>query len=240
MSKTTLNKKYLILGKYRDLNADNFRYICKDTGYLIKYKDIRDKFRKDLYIKSPNLKFGFSESCSDFVYLTFYFDNEDKTTETFKNLMRLIDKTHIHSIYEYDTIPPPDKLVSSYERNYIPSINSKWNDLSKEQDSLKIRINRKDLENLEVYDQDNIKISVDMLGDGNNCRLLLQNQEIIKTKIDSTTNYYKPIWNIIQIKTQMPEKVFTTCQFDDDDINAKNIEDLDDKLIWDIYEDYGY
>jgi hypothetical protein len=230
-----ISKKYIILRKYKDLVPGNIRYIVKDDGYYIKYKDTRDNLRKNLYIKTPSLKYGFSESSDKYIYLTFYFDESDKSTDSFKNLLRLLDRNHIQHLYEYDE--SPNKIVSSFERQYINTLNSKWNDLTQNEDSIKIKIDKSGIDRVEVYDQDNNQVHVSMLSNGFKCRILLQH---LGVNIYNTTvgnmSFYCPIWDVVQIKTEIPEKIFDSCQFTNDDIAAVP---EDNRLIWDIYEDYG-
>lgn len=271
-----------ILSKYYNFDAANFRYTFTNNSLkpkcLLKYKSQNDNLRKQFYVKTTNLKLGYTELSYEkdemtghyvsYCYYTFYFDEMDKQTNIFKKLMNLIDSNHIGALYKNSSfIDENASLPLTYvETHYTPFISNSQNDLTNNKECLKIKVRRDSYDGslLEIFDQDNNIISDSMLKPNYNCKLLLHHVGIGKSG-----SYFYPIWEIKQIKVEIPEKVFDECVLSDDETRPESIDSeladsgtetfvsagegpeskdlllrnkslkVDAKLIWDFYEDYN-
>lgn len=245
--------KWIIFSDPSDIPTEYLRYLTpkeiteRNLFSSIKFKDIEDNdIRKLVYIQTPNLKLGNLIWTSDGAYLELYPDCQSTNviSKQFIQSINLLDLHHISAIRDhwhkwFKNAGEQPKLVE-IEQYFLPTL--KISPVTLERDCLKIKIpyrllqhSKKQINSLDVelYDQEKDILPTAMLKPGYSAKGLLHLSGIKKDG-----DYFKPIWELRQLKVEIPEKIFDKCELsaDSDDEEEKNSEP---KLIWDFLEDHG-
>ena len=229
MSKNNImSKKYQILTAGTvELDKIQFEKLYKTANGITKANIGYNG--KPFLIRSPNVVLGSNvEKCGDFYYIDLVFDGHTKNKKNleFLDLIRNTDNLIISEIFENGKLWYPEQGTEpglcQIESQYIPSI--KLSTIYTDRYSLKLKV---PIKQVEFYDADNIEVPYQLLKAGYTTTALLQLNQVYKEG-----EHVWADWQIIQLKTQIPEQIFTGCQLADvedapDEEDETTIEDPD-------------
>ena len=179
-----------------------------------------------LLIKTPQLYFGADVvQCGEDIYVDLVFDQTNKKNNEFLTLIRNIDYLAISEIYENSHLWYPEQQcevsLCQVEKDYIPSI--KLSTVHRDRYSLKLKTK---LSAVEFFDTENSNVPYQYLKENLPTTCLLQLSDLYKEGSHSWIE-----WKIMQLKTQLPEKIPDGCQLldieDDDSSDNESIGDID-------------
>ena len=221
-----MSKKYQILtSKIVELDKIQFDKLYKTTNGITKAKINYNN--KPLLIRSPGLVLGSQiEKCGDYFYIDLVFKDKTQTKSknnlNFLNLIREIDNLIISEIFENGKLWYPEQTIEpslcQIESQYIPSI--KLSTIYSDLHSLKLKVLNKQIE---FYDNENIEIPPQLLKAGYSTTALLQLSHVYKEG-----EHLWADWQIIQLKTQIPDQIFKGCQLEDVEDDSEEDETIED------------
>jgi hypothetical protein len=218
-----MNKKIQInTASSVQLDKIQFEKLYKTSNGIIKTNVNYNS--KDLLIKGPSMFFGHDiAKCGDDFYIDLVFDKKCKKNTKFYELVKSIDFLVISEIFEnaklwYPDLPTEPSLCQ-IESEYISTI--KLSTMHADQSSLKLRTKA---DKIEFYDGDNAEVPFQLLKANFPTIPLLHLSHVYKEN-----NHIWAEWEIVQLKTNLPEKIFGGCQLLDVEENSEEDEQAEDE-----------
>jgi len=162
--------------------------------------------------------------CGDDYYIDLAFDLKSRKNKEFCELIRNVDYLAISEVFDNAKLWYPEQsqqvCLIQVEKEYIPSI--KLSTLHAERYCLKIKANSS---TIEFYDSDNVEIPYQLLKENYTATPLLQLSAIYREG-----SHVWAEWELIQLKVDIPEKIFNGCQLTDinDDSSEEDAINEDD------------
>lgn len=174
------------------------------TKALVKYDN------KPLLVRSPLMCLGTDVvKCGNDYYIDLVFDKKNKKNVEFLDLVKNTDFLVISEIFENGKLWYPDQTTEpclcQIEKEYIPTI--KLSTIHTDRYSLKLKVSS---DKIEFYDGDNVEIPYQLLKEGYPTSALLQLSQVYKDG-----GHLWADWEVLQLKTDIPDKIFAGCQLAD-------------------------
>jgi len=221
---------FKIFSNVKDLTIHNLRLgkprKNENTTYaIIRNIDPELQVRQQVYLQSPSGHLG--ELQWDESNETAYLDLFQNNTSFIHTLNRL-DAYFCKKIWDHRqdwglAISTP---LSAVENCWVPSL--KTSALDYQKNSLKFKLDVKHGGEVEIFDQDNINLSLKVLEPSYPARALIALKGVAKLG-----DFFYLDLELKQLKVKVPEQVFQGCQISDSE------DDLDRETIWDVYEKMG-
>jgi len=181
---------------------------------------------KSFLLRGPMMLLGSDiVKCGDDYYVDLVFDMKSRRNKEFLELVRNSDYLVISEIYDNAKQWYPEKTAEpcliQIEKEYIPTI--KLSTLHADRQCLKIKVNHS---KIEFYDGDNMEIPYQLLKENYPATPLLQLSTVYREGCHLWSE-----WELIQLKVEVPEKIFTGCQLADivdDESTEEDAVDEDD------------
>lgn len=216
--------KVVVSRKSIDLSKLKLGQFYSDTNGLIKSKITYDS-GSTLLIKGDSSCLGYDPCVLSTGKIGL---DINLTSAPFVSLVNQLDGTFIAKIYSqpqvwgYKTQP----TIMEIEKDFCPSL--KYSTLYGNHQGLKLNCN---INNVQLFDQDDLTISYKLIKKGYKCAPLLRLNYLCKDDRGFWLD-----WDIIQLKVAIPAPCFDKCYIDDSDTEHGDNEEEDGEGIVDADE----